>query len=160
MLWPLAPLPQNTANKIARGYFLRSSLCDKQSLCNTVSQLCTHRCIISSIKTMSRSFLREISRRFFRTDWEVAVIGHTHYPRVLNPNVLGILPQFSIWTLRATNKFVIGSVVKYVFIMVKVWRNIRNSIFFTSVPKSTREMDVRPQWLSHLTVRHCMRIQQ
>ena len=69
---------------------------------------------------MSHPFLGEICTSFFRTDWEVSVIGHTHYPRVLNPNVLGTLPQFSIWTLGATDKFGNGSVVKYLSVMVKI----------------------------------------
>jgi len=37
---------------------------------------------------------------------------------------------------------------------------MRNSLFFTSVPEPTRKMKVRPQRLSHLSVRHCIWIQQ
>jgi hypothetical protein len=33
---------------------------------------------------------------------------------------LYLLPQLSIWTLGATDKFVIGSVAKYLSVMVKI----------------------------------------
>jgi hypothetical protein len=49
---------------------------------------------------------------------------------------------------------------KHLSVMVKIWYNMRDYVFLTSVPESTRKMEVRPQRLSHLSVRRCIRIQQ